>query len=71
MAARKKTGSKKASRKKAGAKKAAPRKAGAKKVARKKAPRAKGTSERRLQASDADTVKEISGTASRIHSQIL
>ena len=31
----------------------------------------KGTAERRLQASDADTVKQIAGTASRIHEQIL
>ncbi len=63
MAARKKT-----TRKKPTAKKARP-----KKVTRKKAPqRVRSPNvERRAQASDADTIKQISGTAKRIHEQIL
>ena len=62
-----------AARKKPTRKKTRPKKAGAKKVKRVKAPqrKTKGTAERRLQASDADTVKQIAGTASRIHEQIL
>jgi DNA topoisomerase-6 subunit A len=63
---------KKATKKKAATKKAT-KKAGAKKTARKKAPkRASGPApDKRVYASDKETVEEISGTARRIHRQIL
>jgi DNA topoisomerase-6 subunit A len=67
MATRKKSARKKPARKKPAAKKAGKKAA----PARKTRPRKKAVGERRIYATDAQTIAEISGTAKRVHQQIM